>query len=131
MESAGRLIPKMNLPREIDDREARARAAWNRAAGKTIASHTRVLSLVRETLVIEVEDMVWQHQLNTLRHFMIRNLTKVLGEFYIKELDFRPMPRRRGPQISAAARPTTSSERNGIEDPVMSLLYEQSRRNAV
>ncbi len=131
MQPAGRLIPKMNLPGEIDDREARARGAWNRAAGKKIAAHTRVVSLVRETLVIEVEDMVWQYQLSTLRHFMIRNLAKVLGEFYIKEIDFRPMPKRRGPQFAESARPTTATDRTGIEDPVMSLLYEQSRRNAV
>jgi hypothetical protein len=131
MEPAGRLIPKMNLPGEVNDREIRARAAWNRAAGKKIAAHTRVLSLVRETLVVEVEDMVWQHQLNTLRHFMIRNLAKVLGEFYVKDVDFRPMPKRRGPQVAESARPATASDRTGIEDPVMSLLYEQSIRKAV
>src|SRR5262252_6447890 len=122
MEPAGRLIPKMNLPGEINNREVRARAAWNRAAGKRIANHTRVLSLVRETLVVEVEDIVWQHQLNTLRRFMVRNLAKVLGEYYIKDIDFRPMPKRRGPQAAGAARPATASDRTGIEDPVMSLL---------
>jgi predicted nucleic acid-binding Zn ribbon protein len=131
MQPAGRIIGKMKLSSEIKDPEVRARAAWNVAAGKKIARHTRAASLVRGTLVIEVEDMVWQYQLNTLRHFLIRNLTKILGEDLVKEIDFRPMPPRRGPQIAATARPDANDEANGIEDPIMALLYKQSRRKAI
>jgi predicted nucleic acid-binding Zn ribbon protein len=127
MQPAGRLIGKMKLSGDIKDPEVRARAAWNAAAGKKIAGHTRAAALVRDTLIVEVEDMVWQYQLNTLRHFLIRNIAKILGEAVVREIDFRPMPRRLGPQLATSARTDTA----GIEDPVMALLYEQSRRKAI
>ena len=98
MERAGSLIGKLKLSPEMADPETRARAAWALAAGKKIAAHTLASALVRGTLVVEVEDIVWQRQLNTLRHFLLRNLKEVLGEGLVTEIDFRPMPPRRKPQ---------------------------------
>lgn len=123
MERAGRLIGKMNLSPGVVDPETRARAAWAVAAGKKIAEHTRATTLVRGSLVIEVEDQVWQRQLNTLRHFLLRNLRETLGDQTVTEIDFRPMPRRIAPQKAAAARPA-----HGIEDPVMGMLYLESKK---
>src|SRR5258708_29068891 len=77
---AGQLIGKLKMSRDPADAEARALAAWRVAAGKKIAAHTRATTLVRSSLVVEVEDVVWQRQLNTLRHFLIRNLIDALGE---------------------------------------------------
>ncbi|HYL60465.1 MAG TPA: DciA family protein, partial [Candidatus Acidoferrales bacterium] len=91
------------------------------AAGKKIAAHTRATTLVRSSLVVEVEDVVWQRQLNTLRHFLIRNLTDALGEAIITDIDFRPMPPKRQPQRATTARPAL------IEDPVLDLLYRESQ----
>ena len=85
------------------------------------AEVARATSIVRTSLIVEVEDVVWQRQLNTLRHFLLRNLAEVLGEPLITEIDFRPMPRRIQPQRAEAARP------GQIEDPVLDLLYRQSR----
>jgi len=121
MQRAGRLIGKLKMSRDSGDSEARAIAAWRVAAGKKIAEHTRATAIVRTSLIVEVEDVVWQRQLNTLRHFLIRNLAEVLGEPLITEIDFRPMPRRMQPQRAEAARP------GQIEDPVLDLLYRQSR----
>jgi len=121
MQRAGRLIGKLKMSRDSGDSEARAIAAWRVAAGKKIAEHTRATAIVRTSLIVEVEDVVWQRQLNTLRHFLIRNLAEVLGEPLITEIDFRPMPRRIQPQRAEAARP------GQIEDPVLDLLYRQSR----
>jgi predicted nucleic acid-binding Zn ribbon protein len=121
MQRAGKLIGKLKLSRDSGDAEARAIAAWSVAAGRKIAEHTRATSIVRTSLIVEVEDVVWQRQLNTLRHFLIRNLAEVLGEPMITEIDFRPMPRRIQPQRAVAARP------GQIEDPVLDLLYRQSR----
>ena len=86
------------------DPETRARAAWALAAGKKIARHTLAAALVRGTLVVEVEDFVWQKQLNTLRHFLLRNLKEILGEDVVTEIDFRPMPKRIQPQRAESAR---------------------------
>jgi len=126
MERAGRLIGKLKLPKDLADPESRARTAWNVAAGKKIAEHTRVATLVRDKLVVEVEDQVWQRQLNTLRHFLLRNLRTILGESLINEIDFRPMPNipRRGVQ-----RATANRSANGIQDPVLDALYSQSKKS--
>ncbi|HVO98415.1 MAG TPA: DUF721 domain-containing protein [Bryobacteraceae bacterium] len=122
MERAGRLIGKLKL--DVDDPELRARAAWKVAAGRKIAEHTRAVALVRGSLVVEVEDQVWQRQLNTLSGFLIRNLEKALGEPLVTGIDFRPMPKRREPQKAE-----TASGRE-VDDPVLDLLYKQSRKNA-
>lgn len=121
MERAGRLIGKLKL--DVDDPELRARAAWRVAAGKKIAEHTRAVALVRGSLVVEVEDPIWQRQLKTLSGFLVRNLEKALGEALVTDIDFRPMPRRREPQRAERAR---SSE--DVIDPVLDLIYRQLRK---
>ena len=131
MQRVGRLLGKLEISNGVNDPEVRACAAWVAAAGKKIAAHTRATLLVRGTLVVEVEDMVWQRQLNTLRHFLLRNLGKILGEALVKEIDFRPMPARLRPQPAIAARTNAQDEASRIEDPVMAMLYKQSRRKAI
>ncbi|MCU1339216.1 MAG: hypothetical protein JWO19_4797 [Bryobacterales bacterium] len=126
MERAGTLIGKLKLSPGMADPETRARAAWTLAAGKKIAAHTLASALVRGTLVVEVSDIVWQKQLNTLRHFLLRNLKEALGEELVTGIDFRPMPARRKPQRAGAARRGS----DGIEDPVMAMLYRESKRRA-
>ena len=121
MERAGRLIGKLKL--KVDDPELRARAAWNVAAGKKIAEHTRAVALVRGSLVVEVEDQIWQRQLKTLSGFLVRNLEKALGEALVTDIDFRPMPKRREPQRAQRARGTED-----VQDPVLDMLYRQSRK---
>jgi predicted nucleic acid-binding Zn ribbon protein len=121
MERAGRLIGKLKL--DVDDPELRARAAWKVAAGKKIAEHTRAVALVRGSLVVEVEDQIWQRQLKTLSGFLVRNLEKALGEALVTDIDFRPMPKRREPQRAERAR---SSE--DVLDPVLDLIYRQARK---
>lgn len=123
MEKASRLIGKLKLSPGVADPETRARAAWAVAAGKKTAEHTRATGLVRSSLVVEVEDVVWQRQLNTLRHFLLRNLREVLGDQTVTDIDFRPMPRRMAPQRAATARPA-----EGIQDPVLGLLYQESKK---
>lgn len=126
MERAGRLIAKLKLSPELADPEARARAAWNVAAGKKIGSHTLAAALVRDTLIVEVEDIIWQRQLASLEHFLLRNLTETLGEPLVKKIDFRTMPPRRRPQRAETARPS----REKINDPVLDLVYRQLKFNA-
>ena len=121
MERAGRLIGKLKL--DVDDPELRARAAWKVAAGKKIAEHTRAVALVRGSLVVEVEDQIWQRQLKTLSGFLLRNLEKALGEALVTDIDFRPMPKRREPQRAERARGTED-----VLDPVLDLLYRQARK---
>jgi hypothetical protein len=124
MQRAGRLLGKLKLSPEMSDPQVRARAAWNVAAGKKITEHTRATTLVRSTLIVEVEDVVWQRQLNTLRHFLLRNLREVLGEALVTEIDFRPMPRRMAPQRAETVR----GDVDGIQDPFLGMLYQQKKK---
>jgi predicted nucleic acid-binding Zn ribbon protein len=126
MERAGRIFQKVKLPQEVAGPETRVRAVWARVAGKNVAAHTRAGALVRETLIVEVEDKIWQQQLSRLKHFLLSNLEKELGEKVVNDIDFRPMPPRREPQRAEHARGSFE----GIEDPVLALLYQRSRRNA-
>jgi hypothetical protein len=131
MERAGHLFGKMKLSAGVADPESRARAAWALAAGKKIAEHTHAAALVRGALLVEVEDVVWQRQLVTLRPFLIRNLVKVLGEDLVSEIDFRPMaPARRMPPRPATVRTASAATGEAIEDPVMEMLYRQSKKTA-
>ena len=125
MQRAASLIGKLKLPAGSDNPEERAKAAWRMAAGPKIERHTIAASLVRNTLIIEVGDMIWQRQLYTLRNQLLRNLQSILGEPLVTDLDFRPMPPRRRPQ-----RETVAANPDGIADPVMGLLYQQSKRKA-
>jgi hypothetical protein len=131
MQRAGRLLGKLKMSEGLNQPEIRARAAWNAAAGKKIAAHTRATTLVRDTLIVEVEDIVWQRQLSTLRHFLLRNLHSILGEPLVREIDFRPMPLRRAPQSAVSARTFSTEEGLGIKDPIMALLYRQARKRAI
>lgn len=126
MQRAGRLFSNMSFPSQLEEAETRARAAWPVAAGKKIARHARATALVRNTLIVEVGDAVWQRQLSTLRHFLLRNLARELGPAMVTEIDFRPIPKRRPPQMAPAGRKLIGRV-EGIEDPVMGLLYKRSR----
>ena len=127
MERAGRLFRNVKLPPELADPETRVRAAWANAAGKKVAAHSRAGALVRDKLIVEVEDHVWQRQLSALKHFLLANLEKELGESLVREIDFRPMPPRREPQRAENARPSPE----GIKDPVLALLYRRGQRKAL
>jgi hypothetical protein len=127
MQRAGSLFGKLSP--DVADPETRARAAWTLAAGKKIARHTLASALVRGTLIVEVEDFMWQKQLNTLRHFLLRNLKEALGEDLVTEIDFRPMPPRRKPQRAESAHGKSDAIlSDGINDPVMAMLYRQSKK---
>jgi hypothetical protein len=131
MQRAGSLIGKIKLPPGMSDPETRARAAWAVAVGKRIVRYTRPTMLVRDTLVVEVEDMVWQRQLNTMRPLLVHNLNQALGEALVADIDFRPMPARIKPRMAQSARPPAfrqgpGDEADTIADPVMRMLYKRS-----
>ncbi len=89
MERAGRVLGKLKLTKNTVSDEEIARSAWSTAVGKKIALRTHVVGLVRDRLVIGVEDAVWQRQLFTLRQQILGRLEQVLGRQIAKELEFR------------------------------------------
>jgi hypothetical protein len=131
MERASKLIRGLRLPGDTYVPEELACAAWPGAVGKTVAAHTRAARLVRTRLVIEVEDRIWQRQLNGLAGSILRNLEKHLGGGMVEELEFRVVPRRREPARATQAVPALEvDEAAGIADPVLRGIYRASRKKA-
>jgi hypothetical protein len=91
-------------------------------------------ALVRKTLVIEVQDMVWQKQLFTLRQQILKNLVDLAGPGIVETLEFRPMTPKRMPQRAETARSTAGStlfdEADAIADPHLRRVYKISRKKA-
>jgi len=52
---------------------------WQAAVGRKIAQHTRAIRIADSTLVVEVEDSIWQSHLTTLQRQILQNLGHVLG----------------------------------------------------
>ena len=131
MERASKLIRGLGLSGDTITAGELACAAWSSAVGKKIAGRTRAAKLVRERLVVEVDDKIWQRQLFALTPHLLNNMAKLLGNGMVEELEFRVMPRRREPQRAAAAVPALfADEADAISDPVLRSLYKASRAKA-
>jgi predicted nucleic acid-binding Zn ribbon protein len=131
MERAIKLLGESTLAGQCISDERLAFAAWERAAGRKIASCTRPESLVRGHLVVETDDEVWRRQLAPLRSQIRANLSKVLGRDIVTSIEFRLGARRRSPGRETC--PVRSGQDNGdeanaIADPILSRLYKASRR---
>lgn len=132
MERADRTIGKLSRARQVMTNEDIARAAWPQAVGKRIASYTAATALVRSCLVVEVQDMVWQRQLNTLRGQILKNLTAILGPGLVDDIELRPMTPRRMPQRADSPRreAISTDEADAIADPHLRRVYKISRKKA-
>ncbi len=130
MERAGKSLAKLKLSDAISQDDL-ARAAWPAAVGKRIAAHSVAKSLVRGSLIIEVEDAIWQKQLFYLRFQILKKLTEVLGAGIISDVEFRIATPRRPPQAAQSlGAPSQVDEADGISDPGMRILYKQARKKA-
>jgi predicted nucleic acid-binding Zn ribbon protein len=135
LERAARLIQKNKPSKKVFDEEDLARAVWPAAVGKLIASHTSRLTLVRNTLVVEVEDAIWQKQLFTLRRQILDRLRYVIGDDLVKDVEFRIVIQKRQPQRSESREsPSIAAESydeaESIQDPVLKKVYRLSRKKA-
>ena len=133
MERASKLIRGLRLPGEALDPAELARAVWARAVGAKIADHTRPARMVRGRLIVEVEDKIWQRQLFALTPHILGNLAKNLGQGVVEDLEFRIVPRGRGPQRAEEAVPQSRphDEAESIADPVLRGIYKASRKKAL
>ena len=137
MEHAARLLKNKKLSREILNEEDIARAVWPAAVGKAIAAHTSRLKLVRSTLVVEVEDAIWQKQLHTLTGQILNRLRKATGSDNILQIEFRIGIPRRKPQRAeshntSASQPPAFRDDDAelIQDAVLKKIYRLSRKKA-
>jgi hypothetical protein len=129
MEQASRFIASLSNLRETCDPGDIVCAAWKRAVGKRIAVHTRAAKLVRDTLVVEVEDWFWQRNLMGLSRQILKNLEQAIGPGMVAGLEFRIMPTRRGPKLAEASMPAfeLTDDSSGIADPGLRRIYRRKR----
>lgn len=132
MERAARLIKNHKASRELLTDGELARAVWRTAVGKSIAAHTVCTNLVRRTLIVEVEDAVWQKQLHSLSAQIVNRVRKLTGSDAVQDVEFRIGVARRPPQAAATRERTSAQndESDSIQDDVLRKVYLRSRKRA-
>jgi hypothetical protein len=128
MDQASRIISRWTGVSDLINRERMACGAWKKAVGKRLAERTRAVKLVRERLVVEVEDEVWRQNLWSLRFQILKNLEKAIGPEVVGDLEFRVMPPRREAQRETLPALAPADESLQIQDPGMRLVYRNARR---
>lgn len=134
MERAAGLIRKTRLSRDLVTEDDVLRSSWPTAAGKIIAAHTNRIRLVRKTMVVEVEDAIWQRQLYAMRQQILNRVRRYAGEIVVEDIEFRVGIPRRQPQraISHSGNQLflKIDEADQIKDSVLKKVYQLSRRKA-
>jgi class 3 adenylate cyclase len=125
---AGRVIGTSQLKGKVLSDEDLVLAAWPAAVGKRLAGRCRPISLIRNRLVIEVEDQVWRSQLMALHRQILDRLEQVMGNRTATELEFRIGVPRREPARELGRRATDDAD--AIGDPIMRRLYKAARKRA-
>ena len=127
MERVSRLIGNLRVAEQPLTPEQVVLSAWPRAVGKRLAANARAIKLIRNRLVIEVEDDVWQRNLFTVSRQILANLAKHVGPKVVDDLTFNVVPRRREPQRALTATPIFADDADAIQDPVLRRIYKATR----
>jgi len=131
MERAGKTLVKLKSDAlSVDELGC---AAWRAVVGKRIAAHATAKKMVRGSLVVEVDDAVWQKQLFHLRFDILGKISEVAGAGVVTDIEFRPATPRRPPQVAQKLQeqaPASQDEADRIEDPGMRILYKRARKRA-
>jgi predicted nucleic acid-binding Zn ribbon protein len=131
MDRAGKLIRNLKLPAGCLNPEELVRAAWPLAVGPRISAHTRAVALQDGRLIVEVEDVIWQRQLQTLASQILARLVEIAGAENVAAIEFRRGIPRREPQRAESLRQAgRADEADAIPNPILRRLYKESRRRA-
>ena len=68
----------------------RAVELWPEVAGERVLEHARAVSFREGVLVVEVDNPAWMNELTYLRHRMVTELNRKLGEDAVREVHLRP-----------------------------------------
>jgi hypothetical protein len=133
MQQVSRFMASLRPLRESCDAGDIVCAAWKRAVGHKIAVHTRASKLVRNTLVVEVEDWLWQRNLMGLSRQIVKNLEKAVGPGIVADLEFRIVPPRRGPMLAQSSMQAyqLADEADAIADPGLRRIYRRKRTKEI
>jgi len=130
MDQASRILAKWagssEAGTELVSHERLALGAWKKAVGKRLADRARAIKLVRDRLVVGVDDEVWQKNLWGLRYQILNNLEAAIGPGIVKSVEFRILPPKIEPQRAEVA--LTADEADQIKDPGLRRIYRNARR---
>ena len=129
MERAAKVLGSMKLTKAGIYSEQIAVASWPQAVGKTIAKRTRAVSVYDGILQIEVEDALWEKNLQSLESQILGKLSHTLGPGRIRALRFRIGVARRAPQREETL-PISCDEADTIEDAIFRRIYINSRKRS-
>jgi hypothetical protein len=129
MQRAGRVLGNLKLAKQGVSDEEMVRSAWPAAVGRKIAVRTHAVGMVRNRLVVEVEDAVWQRQLWTLRGQILKRFEQVLGRTIVEELEFKIAVPRIKP-VRADVSHVSNDEADLILDPTFRSVYKAARKRA-
>ena len=113
--------------------EELARAAWRAAVGDRIEAHARFRELIRDRIVVEVDDHVWQSQMHTLEHQILGKLQRLLGKVVARQIEYRiaiPRPTAQLEDGSGFRLAVVDPEAARISDPGLRRMYVRSKRRA-
>jgi len=128
MERAAKTLARLKTSGVVSSEDL-ARSAWPVAVGDRLAARTRAQRMVRSTLIVEVEDAIWQKHLHQLRYQILQAIRKVVGDDVVEDLEFRIGVPRRPPQVAATASTLDTAE--AIGDPVLQTLYQRAKKKAI
>ncbi len=134
MQRAAGFIKNKNISRELLSDDDVVRAIWPTAVGKAISAHATPAKIVRTTLIVEVEDAIWQKQLHALSTQIVNRLQKLTGNGNVNAVEFRIAIPRRQPAREETRRTellaAESDEADRIQDPVLKKVYQMSKKRA-
>jgi dsRNA-specific ribonuclease len=131
MDKALRLLAK--LKNSIVKDEDLARAAWRAAIGERLEAHARFRELHYQTLIVEVDDRVWQGQMHALEKQILDKLQRLLGRRLATRIEYRVAAPRRQPGRAEAWEfqlAPQDAEASRITDPGLRRVYLKSKRKA-
>ena len=129
MEQASRIFARSKGLSKVIDNEQVVCQAWASVVGKRLARYSRAAKLVRDRLVVEVDDDMWKDSLRGLRFQILRKLEAAVGDGIVRDIQFRVMPARF--EAQRVAGPTlfdATDDADAIDDPGMRRIYKDSRR---
>ena len=86
----GEILPSVmqNLSQKTE-KEQEITEAWARAAGNSLAEHTRPVYIKEARLFVETDSSGWTHTAMMQRHRILDKLNRILGEGRVKNIVFR------------------------------------------
>lgn len=92
MKPAGEPLKRLLSRLQLDEPMLgwKAVTLWRELTGDKVADHTRAVRFQRGTLVVEVDHPSWMNELSYIKHHMIEEINKHLGEPVVKAIQFKP-----------------------------------------